>query len=206
MMIKAIVFDFDDTLYVGDVWRGWKEYIHENLKKVLKTDENCENFLKKHNFSEKPSSTEIFIALEEQGSSAKKLAKLISKNLYHHTADPQIFPREILEKLSGVASLYIVSKAEKNYLNFYIEKYGINKKYFKKIYSVNPLKRDKTKGPLYQKILKRENGNADQILVVGDDLNADIAPAQALGMQTFLFDSQNFDKIFDFLKEKGLLN
>jgi len=60
---------------------------------------------------------------------------------------------------------------------------------FKEIHVVNPV--ETTKKDVFADILKRYNYQPDEVLVVGDDPESEIAAAKALGIPTVLYDKND---------------
>jgi putative hydrolase of the HAD superfamily len=59
---------------------------------------------------------------------------------------------------------------------------------FDQIIVIDPIQSELTKKDIFQKILNENNYNADEVLVVGDDLNSEIKAARELGIDTVLYD------------------
>lgn len=59
---------------------------------------------------------------------------------------------------------------------------------FDQIIVVDPVRSELTKKDIFRKILNENNYNADEVLVVGDDLNSEIKAAKDLGIKTVLYD------------------
>jgi len=60
---------------------------------------------------------------------------------------------------------------------------------FKEVHVVNPV--ETTKKEVFANILKRYNYQPDEVLVVGDDPESEIAAAKALGIPTVLYDKND---------------
>lgn len=60
---------------------------------------------------------------------------------------------------------------------------------FKEVHVVNPV--ETTKKEVFADILKRHNYLPEEVLVVGDDPESEIAAAKALGIPTVLYDKEN---------------
>jgi len=59
---------------------------------------------------------------------------------------------------------------------------------FERIFIIDPIQSVLTKKDIFQKILIENGYEADEVLVVGDDLNSEIKAAKDLGMETVLYD------------------
>ena len=107
----------------------------------------------------------------------------------------EIFPQELLEKLSKKYKLIIVSNSAEENIKFVSKNMGIDLKYFKEIISNQFKKEDLTKAYNLKKILKKENVLPSQILMVGDSYKYDLKPARELGFRTLLI-KDNKEKFF----------
>jgi len=59
---------------------------------------------------------------------------------------------------------------------------------FTEIFVIDPAVSDLTKKDLFRQILNQNNYKTDEVVVVGDDLNSEIAAARELGLTTVLYD------------------
>lgn len=59
---------------------------------------------------------------------------------------------------------------------------------FDQIIVVDPIRSELTKKDIFRKILIENGYDADEVLVVGDDLNSEIKAAKELGIETVLYD------------------
>jgi len=59
---------------------------------------------------------------------------------------------------------------------------------FEQIVVIDPIQSELTKKDIFQKILIENGYDADEVLVVGDDLNSEIKAAKDLGIETVLYD------------------
>lgn len=64
---------------------------------------------------------------------------------------------------------------------------------FKELHVVDPQLSDTTKKDVFSDILKRFQFEPSDVLVVGDDPNSEIKAAIELGIDTILYDKQNFN-------------
>ena len=206
--IKVIVFDFDDTLYTSEnVWGNLYSYTINILEKFLSIDESKRILEESILMSKgKINFNMITSVLQQNGYDAKKFVKNIAQTIYMHTGKVEVIPNEFLQELSKKYTLYCVSMSDKTYLNYYFDKYKINKTYFKEILSANIVAKDKTKVPVLKKIIKKEGIFPSELLMVGDSFSHDIMPAIKVGAQTFHFNKKNFNQMYDFFTENGILD
>jgi len=62
---------------------------------------------------------------------------------------------------------------------------------FKGIHIVDPEVSPKTKKDVFADIMKEHNFEAEELLIIGDDPQSEIKAAKELGIDTFLYDSEN---------------
>ena len=206
--IKVIVFDFDDTLYTSEnVWGNLYSYTINILEKFLSIDESKRILEESILMSKgKINFNMITSVLQQNGYDAKKFVKNIAQTIYMHTGKVEVIPNEFLQELSKKYTLYCVSMSDKTYLNYYFDKYKINKTCFKEILSANIVAKDKTKVPVLKKIIKKEGIFPSELLMVGDSFSPDIMPAIKVGAETFHFNQKNFNQIYDYFTENGILD
>ncbi len=201
-MIKVVAFDFDNTLYNGDVFENYRDYLKEILTKYFKNKDKAENFLDDCFKADKHYNNKaVCLKLKEKGYSAKKFINLIKRNIYVHACKPEVISTEFLKSLSKKYHLYIVTMSTPQYLKHYLKKYGIDRKLFKKCYSVNLSGKDLTKTKLYYKILKREKINKEELIMVGDNPVEDIMTAKEAGVNYLYYNEEDFNQIYDYFKK-----
>lgn len=205
--LKVIVFDFDNTLYVGDVWGDYYDYSVSMLSKILPKDKAKEiaDESKSNNYNY-INNDHIIATLKKYNYDYVTFVKNLIKNTYIHTGKAEVISDEFLKELKNKYHIYIATMSNENYLNHYIEKYKINKDYFKGIYSADLLAEDNSKVPLFKKIIEKEKVMPEEVLMVGDSYMHDILPAQLLGMQTLYFNGTSFDQIYNYFTENKILD
>ena len=86
--IKVIVFDFDDTLYIGNVWKNLYNYKIETLETFLDKDEAKrildESIRIKTSNSNNGNinNDKIILVLEQNGYDTSKYKKAVNKSIY----------------------------------------------------------------------------------------------------------------------------
>ena len=197
-MIKVIIFDFDNTLYNGDVWQNWDGYINTFLDEYFKKEKEKQIFLNKHladaNFLDE---RYICNGLIREVGTAEPMINYLINNPYEYTGKNVMFVKnDFLKELSKDFHLYIVSNTPSNTIKIALKKYGIDSNLFKDILFNPAEKLDSTKKDKYQKIMNAENVKTNEVIVVGDSFNSDIKPALELDMQHLLVGS--LDDIYNF--------
>lgn len=203
-MIKTIIFDFDNTMYVGDVGGDYSEYEKRVLLKFL-TPEKYDELVEKYSINKTNSLMHTLHICKQEGFNAKKMFKRFDKEIYQHQHSKiSIIADEVLKGLSEKCNLYVVSMSTPSYLKYYFSKYQINAKLFKDIVSVTDID-DVDKTEAYKKILKKEKLLPEEALMVGDNFNIDILSAQKLGMNALLFQG-DFNQMYNYFTEHGILD
>lgn len=200
-MIKVVAFDFDNTLYNGVVDENYREYMTMVLSKMIKDKDRVNKILdeartpdgKYHNES-------VYLKLKEKGENYRRYNRILKHKLYEHSSTPKIISAEFLKGLSKKYYLYLISMSAPNYINHYLKKYGIDKKIFKKCYSVDLNHEPISKAYLYEKILKREKISKDEMLMVGDNYYDDIETAKEVGIKHLYYNTGDFNQIYDYFK------
>ena len=112
--------------------------------------------------------------------------------MYDIIIDPtQIVDINYLTNLCNNYPVYIVSNSSPSHLKHYMEVLNINPNLFKDIISNQFLESDLTKKHYYKDILTKENCNPKNAYVFGDSVEADLKPAEVLGINTVFIDNAN---------------
>ena len=99
--IKVIVFDFDNTLYIGDIWTNLKEYMLERLESFLDKEEAKKILNESMELSGgKVKNDTIAFLVKQNGYEPKKLSDSIANNIYLHPNKVEVISNEFLKKLS----------------------------------------------------------------------------------------------------------
>lgn len=206
-MIKTIIFDFDDTLYVGDVWKDWKTFLLKLYNYVVYNDEEkLKEILKKYDLKKYFSTLDAVIISEKENLKAKRVNKFLKKNVYtHSTKDVKVIDMNFLKELKKHYHLYVITISGKEYMKKYLKLYKFDKKDFKKVYSLDMYAKDKTKGLLMKKIMKKEGCKPEEILMVGNNYESDIKPAEELKMNCLLFNG-DFNQIYQYFTDNKILD
>lgn len=187
--LKAIVFDFDNTLYKDIDWLNYNDFVVENVRKIFDnlTDIEFENLLKKYNFNG-DRVIEFFakVCLDELGSTKKFWDFVKDIKFDGDYSHVKLFPHQILEELSKNYTLYILSNSSVDNIKYVSKKIGLDLSFFKKIYDNKFKEDDLTKARSMKDILRESKLQPSQILIVGDSIVHDLLPAKNLGMKVML--------------------
>ena len=181
--IKVIVFDFDDTIYIGNIWAGWGDYVKTFFVQQYGKNK-AQNLLDKYNIDNKTNGQTIAKAVICESGSSKPFRDYMEKYIYLLESDDLVhLSNEEFKRLKEKGyTLYIASNSQPTTIKFHLNKFGIDARNFKKICSNKFLKCDITKAKIYTEIMKKENCDPKNILVLGDSYQNDIVPAINLGI------------------------
>ncbi|MBP3431615.1 MAG: HAD family hydrolase [Clostridia bacterium] len=204
-MIKAIIFDFDDTMYVGDVWEGYIEFEKMLAIKAIGDEGKYNEIVKRNNFTHAKSLKCIADLFRKEKLNLRKLRRTYNQNIFVHSSkDVKTLPTAFFEKLRGKFDIYFATMSQKNYIKHYTKLYGFNLKLFKGVEYFNIVK-DTSKEDSYMRILKKSKLKPEEILMIGNSYDDDIVPAQNMGLQTLHFGG-DFNQIYGYIEENGMLD
>ena len=156
--IKVIVFDFDNTLYNGDVWTNYNNHVLKILEKILPHKEAKELLdASVKVFQGNVHIDHIITLLKQKGYDYEKFLSLVKENVYVHPCEVEVISNDFLKELSKHYEIYCLSMSNENYLDFYFDKYKIDRAVFKEVLSADLLAEDKSKVPILLDIIKKEN-------------------------------------------------
>ena len=180
---KAVIYDLDNTIYpvssIGDKLFGPVfDFIEKSGQHNEKLDEIKQAMMrtpfrlvaKRHNFSDEL--TQKAIQLQE--------ATDYTGEIKHFDDYPEV------RNIPG--ERFLVTTGFESMQRSKIRQMGIADD-FKEIHVVDPTKTSKQE--VFKGILERYNYRPDEVLVVGDDPESEIAAANALGIPTVLYDKHN---------------
>lgn len=181
-MEKVIIFDFDNTLYNGNVWDDWDNYMTKFLDKYCTSQKAKNDFLNKYVDSEYLDDRCVCEGLiKECGTSQPLIDYLIGTPYEYNGENIAFIDNEYLKQLSKKHHLYIVSNTPSNTIRIALKKYGVDSKWFKDIFFNAKTTLQASKKDWYEKIMKLEDVNGNDVIVVGDSYYSDIEPAKQLG-------------------------
>ena len=182
MRKKAIILDLDNTIYpvssIGD--RLFKSL----FSIILESGEYTGEFEQiRFEIMRRP-----FQFIADEFSFSERLKADCFKLLAKLTYDEKMQPFEGYEALLTIPiRRFLVTTGYTKMQQSKIRQLGIEND-FEAIFIIDPDKSGLTKRDLFEKILTDYNFRADDVLVVGDDLNSEIFHAKALGIETVLYD------------------
>jgi len=183
-MIKALIFDLDNTIYPVDdiadelfeslfsVVEGYRDFLGNAAMSHIKDEfkrRPYQDIARQYNFSE----------------------ELNRKGLEHLESITYSKPMTAYDGYDEVSRLplpkFLVTKGFSKLQYSKIEMLGIADD-FEEIHIVDPAKSNLTKNEVFTDILNRYQYLPHEVLVIGDDPLSEIKAAKELGINTFLFD------------------
>lgn len=182
--IKVIIFDFDGTLYCGEDFRYFDNYIEKAVTTIL-DEEKLKIFTEKYGDYSKFSNHKIGTLLEKEFGMAKDFVAYERNHLYPLDLE-NVTPinADFLYELSQKFPLVIVSNSKIEHQKFYLNQFGIDMNIFSDFYE-NTFDTPNGKGDYYLKVVEKYNCKCDEVLVIGDNYEPDILPAINLGMRAY---------------------
>ena len=195
---KVFILDFDGTFYSGEnVFSLVNEHVDKHRRNFFPCLTDCEY---EKLISENPDFNSVYNGLDianclYEFKNMYPNLKILPKHFYdwqNAYPDPivldgaEIIDTNFLKRLCSKYSVYVVSNSSLNHLKLYMNKMGINPKWFKKLIGNKFTLKDRTKKHYYSSIMQKENVAPSSIYVVGDSERSDLLPAKQLNMQTFL--------------------
>lgn len=192
--LKAVIFDFDNTLYDNVDWgKEWAEFVLAKIEGLLSflPKKEVKRLMGKYNLHS--TNGRLFekafnlFASGDTPLTTKDFRNLTATFLYEPDwTGAKTIPNELLRELAKKYHLYIVSNSSESVIRFDCEKLGIDTTVFTEIVQNRFDPKDLSKKADYIAVMQKENATADEILVVGDSNFYDIDPAKELGMNTIL--------------------
>lgn len=201
---KAIILDLDNTIYpvssIGD------ELFKPLFQLILENGEYLEDIdLIKKDIMRKP--------FQKVASEYSFSNKLLEKGLGFLQEVSCTMKISVFEDYNEVKNIpikkFLVTTGFTKMQHSKVAQLGITND-FEEIHVVDPQLSDKTKKDVFADILTRFQLNSSEVLVIGDDPNSEIKAANELGIDTVLYDKQNFNpntnirRITDFTQLKTL--
>lgn len=185
--MKVIIFDFDDTLYNGNVWVGWADYMKQFFLHQFHNDQQkVDSFMDKYSMKTYCAQRTAEALIKEFGS-AESLSRYRQENIYPFGApDLRFIEEDFLRALAEKYPLYIVSNSTLQDVCTRMRDNNFSPDIFKGIYENEFRNYDVTKFPYFKEIMEREGVEASDVLMVGDNPINDILPAEKIGFKTML--------------------
>jgi putative hydrolase of the HAD superfamily len=196
---RAIIYDLDNTIYpVSSIGDKLFDSLYQLIKESGEHDNNFNAI--KADILRKP-----FQVVAATHGFSEELTQNGINLLKNITYEDEIKPfSDYIEIRSIPAERFLVTTGFETLQYSKIRGMNIEED-FKEIHVIDPMASDKSKKDVFADILKRHGYLPSEVLVVGDDLESEIKAAQALGIDTVLYDkfnlhpdSQTTYKISDF--------
>jgi HAD superfamily hydrolase (TIGR01549 family) len=203
--VRTLILDFNDT--IDDNFAVKKEALTHVLKKFSADDLSIKKVLveiDKIDLAHPDWSMEDIVAtalkniLGIEMEKAIKIAKNYQEYRKKHSRLDASFVK-VVPKLAKKFRIVLLTSGNKENIKQLMEKYGIGK-YIEKYYFTHELGMKKPSIDLLEMILKENNIDKEDCIVVGDDIIKDHMPAKLLGIKTVLY-SKFVDNIISDFKE-----
>ena len=180
--IRAIIFDFDETLYNGEPFDKWGDFVMNAIKEIIPDDNRRMKFIDKYpQVLGNISSSRLAELFKIELGSVDTYVQYEKDHIYALRVDMiTAISNDYLKELAQKFPLVIVSNSSYEHISFYLKEFGISEDNFTAIYQ-NEFE-ELGKGKYYLEVKNKFNCNSDEILVLGDNFESDILPAINLGM------------------------
>ncbi len=192
-MTKALIFDFWGTLVENGVWSPVKQ-----VKNILQIDLPFPEYvvrMEEAMMTQKfPELKDAFIKvcrefnLDLDMDKIERLVGLWNKSWMLAKPYPEV--EEVLTELQAKYQLFLISNTDGFSIPQVLSKFKLDQ-YFEKMYLSYEQGLIKTNPKMLSKILKENNLNPEDCVVIGDSLESDIFPAKNAGIKTVLVDRKN---------------
>lgn len=202
--LKAIIFDFDETMYSSDtIKEEYQEYIKRTVMSLSNHNEaETMKLMKEYGFlSDGNERVSFGKNCEKFGISKKCWDNYRVNNFFKiNFNNAKVVNNELYKELSKICKLYIVSNEIKDNVIFKAEKLNIDLNNFT-IYAptIETMYNYHTKKDNYLNIGEILSCNSDEMCVIGDRYNVDILPMLEIGGNGLLI--SNVDEISTFIKK-----
>lgn len=203
--LKAIIFDFDETMYSSDtIKEEYQEYIKRTVMSLSNHNEaETMKLMKEYGFlSDGNERVSFGKNCEKFGISKKCWDNYRVNNFFKiNFNNAKVVNNDLYKELSKICKLYIVSNEIKDNVIFKAEKLNIDLNNFTEIYAptIETMYNYHTKKDNYLNIGEVLSCNSDEMCVIGDRYNVDILPMLEIGGKGLLI--SNVDEISTFIKK-----
>lgn len=195
MDVKALVFDLEGTLYNSkELVNEWRSQVfklveektglseEEILKEFLKIVEE----LKGQGFRRPP----VSMIVERVGILREDFYKAIESVDPSKYVDPDPELRKTLEHMRGKWRLAMLTNlSRKSTLNL-LKALGLDADIFDPLITASEMKKGKPDPEPFRRVIKELSVDPSSIMMVGDSISSDLAPAKKVGMKTALISEQ----------------
>lgn len=190
-MIKAIIFDFDATLYnyfdkYYTINSGWTGFISRCLDYSLNAVgyKDRDAFIKKYHLEDMCSYFRISNGMLDEFGTNQPVIDFLNKEYFHIPDESKIkfIDNEILKDLHKNYKLYIVSGSAPIHVKGYMKVGKIDVNNFDGIACCVRKNEKVSKVGCYKDVLIKENIKPSEVLVIGDSMTSDLFPGMELGM------------------------
>lgn len=188
MTKKALIFDLDNTIYsVPSIGQ-------ELFAALFKLIEGTDGHLKDMNEIKKEIMRRPFQAVAADFNFSDELTKQGIDLLQHlkYEGKIEVFP-DYHELSDLTLERYLVTTGFLSLQRSKISRMKIEKD-FKEIFIIDPSTSEMTKKDVFASILHNNHYKKSEVLVIGDDLHAEIQAARDLGIDAVLYDKFNVHK------------
>lgn len=189
IMIKIVIFDFDDTLYSDKNPKPWRDYCLNAIEFFLQKRSDYQQIMDEvltRSFSD----NQLIAFLKNYD----VREEIINDYFKTHQVEDGTFDNctivsdESLASFANHFKLFIVSNSKKESVVKNMSILNINPRYFIDIISNT----ETSKTHAYQDIIKKHNISPEELLVIGNSYNSDILPALEIGANGRVVRSANF--------------
>ena len=185
---KVLIFDFDETLYYSHNMKDYYvNYILTTLQNLTDlTKEKALELMNKYGFTSNNGERVSFGKnCDKFGVTKQQWNNYRIDNFFQiDYSSAEIVDNSLLNDLSKLFNLYIVSNEILENLEYKAKMLNIDLSVFKKIYA--PLKKDvlnykSSKQEIYKQIIEEENCKPQEVFAIGDRYAVDVQPLIELG-------------------------
>ena len=189
IMIKIVIFDFDDTLYSDKNPKPWRDYCLNAIEFFLQKRSDYQQIMDEvltRSFSD----NQLIAFLKNYD----VREEIINDYFKTHQVEDGTFDNctivsdESLASFANHFKLFIVLNSRKESVVKNMSILNINPRYFIDIISNT----ETSKTHAYQDIIKKHNISPEELLVIGNSYNSDILPALEIGANGRVVRSANF--------------
>ncbi|MBM4066817.1 MAG: HAD family hydrolase [Planctomycetes bacterium] len=191
--IKAIIFDLDDTLYdcSGTLVVQGRRKVAKTIARLINSSEE-EAYLLQLQMEEKYG---VKANIYEKIASHYHLPgtyaqELLEEFIHINISDITVFPdvKETLKRLKAQGYwVVLVTSGDKEIQRKKIDVMGLNNRYFDDIV-ITERNKNQSKKACFQRIMKRYDLHAEEIICVGDKIDDELAASKSLGMVSVMFE------------------